>query len=130
MAIVFSKENRLSVEDLAAGDIFGMVFFGVHGRSTSITGFTVERVLKREVVCKKRSGEEARFSKSKTYDNCYLINDPAFLAIIETIRKANKVALIISRLRDLRQFEIADDEEFMVAAEAFLARLDAIKKAS
>lgn len=131
MAVVFINENNLVSEELAVGDKFAMVTFGQYGsgpRTASIC--TVDRIMKRDIICTMSNGEEFRISKKQSYANCYLPDDSEFLAIRMEIRRKNRVMNIAGRLRLAKAEEIAGDEEFMVAAEAFFARLDAVKKLS
>jgi len=131
MAIILKDDNSLVSEELAVGDKFAMVTFGQYGsgpRTASICN--VDRVMKRDIVCKMSNGEEFRISKNQNCANCYLPDDPAYLAIRMEILRKIRVMNIAGRLRLAKAEEIAGDEEFMIAAEAFFARLDAVKKLS
>lgn len=127
MAIVFKNGNQLVNEQLAIGDKFATVIYRQYGGGPSACSiYTVDRVMKRDIVCKMSNGEEYRISKNQSHANCYLPDDPAFLTIRMEIRRKIRVINIVSRLRLAKGEEIAGDEEFMVAAEAFFTRLDAV----
>ena len=83
----WSSTPEVRLEKAEPGDTFTVVQLAPYGIGHVVLRYTVERVLKRDVVCRDAQGREARFNVAKRVSSAFVSDkDPALLAILEDER--------------------------------------------
>lgn len=126
MSLNFASEsNYLIVKELEVGDRFAIVDYDswYNNYSSSIMDYTVNKVMKRDVVCKDSKDEELRLNKNNFLSGCYRLDDPKLVEIKENILKTRRAKKIKKELSNIDISEIMGNDSFMNAAEVFIKNL-------
>lgn len=120
-----TQKNTIVASALATGDKFVKVtYFQYNAGVQSIKPYTVEKVLKRDIVCKTSKGEELRLSVNNNVDQCYLPDSP-FLAELRKELKFKNRCKAAYELMSVHLIKNQADEELLAAIEAYGERVKA-----
>lgn len=132
MALVFEEFNKTTLicKNLEVGDKFIVVGFGGISREiTRFTTLTVNRILKRDIVCSRPDDSETRFQVAGKISNCYAVDSIEAESIKNDLKKKIRIFRILENLYRLRANDVSGDEVFLKGAEEFINRLK-LKKES
>lgn len=121
-----NMDNELIASCLAEGDEFyHAVYQQYRPVLRSLTKFRVDRILKRDVVCKGASGKELRFSKKGSLSDCYAVDSPKVKELGDQILLRNRRIAAEKIISDYPVGKNADDE-LLAAIEAFGVKMKAL----
>lgn len=119
-----SDGTTLIASALAQGDKFVQLSYTNKSKVKSVIPYTVERVLKRDIVCKSQSGHELRFTAKDSVFHCYLLDSPKVAEARKELRHNNRCKAAY----DFIVYHLAKgeaDEELLAAIEAYGERVKA-----
>lgn len=120
-----SDGTTLIASELAQGDKFIQISYFQYGAGVqSIIPYTVEKVLKRDVVCKSSSGKELRFSVNASVNHCYLPDSPKVVEQRKELKNKNRCKAAYELIAK-HLLKNQADEELLAAIEAYGERVKA-----
>ncbi len=105
----------LNFSEAEPGEVFGVVFGdfypdGTGYHNNKFVSLTVQRNLKRDVVCLTENGEEMRFDKNLDVHNAYLLRNEKFIALKNLQENIDKATAVIEKIR-LNGFDMNASED-------------------
>lgn len=119
-----SDGSTMIASALVQGDKFVQLSYTNQSKVRSLIPYTVERVLKRDIVCKSQSGHELRFTVNDSVLHCYLPDSPKVADARKELRHNNRCKAAY----DLIVYHLVKgeaDEELLAAIEAYGERVKA-----
>ncbi len=120
-----SDGTTLIASKLAQGDKFVQIYFFPYGAGIqSIVPYTVEKVLKRDIICKSQSGKEMRLTVNNLVSSCYSPDSPKVAKFRKDLRHKNRCQAAYNLMTE-HLVENKADEELLAAIEAYAERVKA-----
>lgn len=120
-----SDGTTLIASKLAQGDKFVQIYFFPYGAGIqSIVPYTVEKVLKRDIICKSQSGKEMRLTVNNHISSCYSPDSPKVAEYRKELKHKNRCKAAYDLMTEHLAKNQAD-EELLAAIEAYGERVKA-----